>query len=67
MRRLYNLQRSLFSQWTDHKIADELKVIDQVLDLHSEFSQWVYEDLSVGARSSAGANGMTAEQVLRAA
>jgi len=67
MRRLYNPQRSLFSQWTDHKIADELKVIDQVLDLHSEFSQWVYEDLSVGARSSAGANGMTAEQVLRAA
>lgn len=68
MRRLKNVEKNLFCQWSDHRFSKELKKISEILDAHPEFICWVAEDLSVGiSRTDAGAHGMTAEQVLRAA
>ena len=67
MRRLKNVQKSLFCQWAEHKFSDEMKVAASILELHPEFLEWVATDLKANNKGSeAGAKGMTAEQVLRA-
>jgi transposase, IS5 family len=68
MRRLYNPQKSLFSQWSNHQISTELQEISTILDDLPEMRHWVHEDLNEGkSLNSAGAHGMTSDQVLRAA
>lgn len=68
MRNVKNLQFSLFCQWSEHKFSEEMKKASSILDLHPEFLEWVAADLKAKNKGSkAGAKGMTAEQVLRAA
>lgn len=67
MRKLQNVQRSLFSQWPTHRFSKELKNIDKILSDLPELVHWVADDLSIGLKKNTGAHGMTAEQVLRAA
>lgn len=59
-------QPSLFCQWPDHKLGDELKKMSEILDRHSEFTSQVHNDLTAG-KNDTGNCGMSAEQVLRAA
>ena len=68
MRKTYNPQKSLFCQWSDHRFSQELKVISGILDRHPEWLDLVSADLNVGRKGKrCGAEGMTSEQVLRAA
>lgn len=66
MRMIRKLQMSLFGQWPDHKLGQELKKISEILDRHPEFAEWVHADLSKG-KEMTGDVGMSSEQVLRAA
>ena len=68
MRKLFKRQRSLFSQWPNHQFTKELKVVSEVLEDDPEPLNWVQADLLGGRNPKGiGAQGMTAEQVLRAA
>ena len=67
MRKPYNQQKPLFSQWSSHRVARDLRVIDRILDMLPELILWVAVDLRGDSKSRVGAHGMTAEQVLRAA
>ena len=67
MRKLKNIEKTLFNQWSDHKFSNEFKIISTMLDDHPEFTHWVAGDLGAGIKGiGTGAHGMTAEQVLRA-
>ena len=68
MRKLFKRQLSLFSQWPNHQFTKELKVVSEVLEDDPEPLNWVQADLLGGRNPKGiGAQGMTAEQVLRAA
>lgn len=68
MRKLYNPEKSLFCQWSDHKFSKELQIISDVLDQHPQFIEWVASDLKENIKGkNSGAHGMSAEQILRAA
>ena len=66
MRPIRKAQMNLFFQWSDHKLGKELQKISEILDRHPEFVEWVHIDLSQGKKET-GDNGMSSEQVLRAA
>ena len=67
MRSLFNPQPPLFSQWPNHQYDGQLKNADKILDRNLQSIQLVYDDLLAGKENgTSGANGMTAEQVLRA-
>jgi len=52
----------------DHPHAEELQRISEILDDNPIINEWVLQDLTHDvARTDAGAEGMTAEQVIRAA
>ena len=68
MRKLYNQEKSIFCQWSNHKFSYELQLISEILDQNVEFLEWVAFDLKAGNKGkNNGAKGMSAEQVLRAA
>jgi len=68
MRKKHEKQMPLTTPTIDHPKAIELETISQILDQNSTIIDLVYQDLSNGRkREKGGANGMTAEQVLRAA
>ena len=68
MRKLFHRQCSLFSQWPNHKFTAGLKSVSKVLNDDPEMLNWVQSDLLNGRNPKAvGAQGMTAEQVLRSA
>ena len=60
-------QLNLFHTLGRNDIAKELFEISMILDANSQLLDYVYADLTKGHRNDTGANGMTAEQVLRAA
>ncbi len=59
----------LMNPATDHDQAKELEAIDAILKKHPTFCDLVYQDLCANrcVKTSSGARGMSAEQVLRAA
>lgn len=67
MRRKHHLQRSLFHVMPKSKIGEELAEISELLDQIPEAIELVHEQLVGSRRSNTGREGMTAEQVLRAA
>ena len=68
MRKKSKKQMPLRPPTIDHPKAIELEVISQILDQNNTILDFVSQDLSHGKkREKGGANGMTAEQVLRAA
>ena len=67
MRRKRHPQRSLFHVMPKSKIGEELAGISELLDEIPESLDWVHEDLVGNRQSTTGRQGMSAEQVLRAA
>ena len=69
MREKLQKQMPLMNPATDHDQAKELEAIDANLKKHPTICDLVYQDLCANRRvkTSSGARGMSAEQVLRAA
>jgi IS5 family transposase len=68
MRKKDQKQLPLMMNSVDHAHAAELKGISKILDKHPIINEWVLQDLTRDTpRTDAGAEGMSAEQVIRAA
>ena len=68
MRKKRQIQMPLMIPDIDHPRAKELERISQVLDSYPSISKLVWQDLTQSvSRHGAGAQGMSADQVLRAA
>lgn len=68
MRKKYQKQMPLMITRIDHPHAVELENISQILDDNPIINEWVLQDLTRDvARTDTGAEGMSAEQVVRAA
>jgi IS5 family transposase len=68
MRENYKKQMPLTITSIDHPHAEELEGISQILDANPIIYEWVLQDLTRDViRTDTGAEGMSAEQVLRAA
>ena len=69
MRKKRQQQMPLMPPKIDHPQANELEAISQIIDSKPTICDYVMQDLCKGRPSTghSGANGMTAEQVLRAA
>ena len=69
MREMLQKQMPLMNPATDHDQAKELEAIDAILKKHPTICDLVYQDLCAKrcVKTSSGARGMSAEQVLRAA
>ena len=68
MRKIYQKQLPLMPNNIDHPRAKEFERISQILDSIPTILDLVLQDLTHGVENSdCGAEGMTAEQVLRAA
>ena len=68
MRKNYEKQMPLTVTSIDHPHAEELEGISQILDVHPIIYEWVLQDLTRDVmRIDTGAEGMSAEQVVRAA
>lgn len=66
MRIISKPQISLFFQWSEHKIGNELQQMSEILDRHPEFLAIAHNNLSKSKKNT-GSIGMSSEQVLRAA
>jgi len=68
MRKKIQKQMPLMITGIDHKHAQELEGINKILDDNPTITKMVWQDLTCNITGSvSGANGMTAEQVIRAA
>jgi len=67
MRQLFQEQPSLTGPMVEHRHAEELAVIDQILRDHPAIIEWVLQDLRRGVYAHEGREGMTADCVLRTA
>ena len=68
MRKNYQKQMPLMITSIDHPHATELEGISQILDANPIIYEWVLQDLTRNVtHTGAGAKGMSAEQVVRAA
>ncbi len=68
MRKISNSEIKPMTSGVDHSHAKEYEQISDMIDSIPEINEMVYNDLTNGAEyRPAGANGMSAEQVLRAA
>ena len=67
MRQKQQAQMNLFHALGSSDIAQELGAISLILDANPQVLDYVYADLTKDSRVDTGAEGMTAEQVLRAA
>ncbi|MDA2929455.1 ISNCY family transposase [Acidobacteria bacterium AH-259-O06] len=67
MRKNRENQLPISPLWPDHRLAQELRVISEILDDNASISDLVLHDLCDKVSPQNGARGMTAEQVLRCA
>jgi IS5 family transposase len=69
MREKWQKQMPLMPQITDHAQSKELEVISNIIDANSTICDRVLQDLNKGKNVAhrKGANGMSADQVLRSA
>ncbi len=66
MRKLHNQQLPLVEATTDHPKAKEFARISEVLENHHSICELALQDFDHGGKN-VGANGMTVEQIIRAA
>lgn len=68
MRKLTTIQPALLEPWLDVEHAKELRAISEMLDQHPQIQELILQDLqqASGAQADTGADGLSAEQVLRA-
>lgn len=67
MRQLFREQLPLSGPVVSHRHAHELAGVDRILRDNPDILGLVWQDLGIGVAADAGREGMTAEQVLRAA
>jgi transposase, IS5 family len=67
MRKTRNQQLPLVEGTADHPKAKELFEIGKMLDCKNSIYDMVLQDLATSSQNNVGANGMTAEQIVRAA
>jgi transposase, IS5 family len=67
MREKHTVQRSIFEQYAEHEIGQELKSISQWLDQNTEVLDWVAADISPRDVADTGRPGLSVESVLRCA
>ena len=67
MHKNYEIQRSFMEAAPVHPKAKEFEMIDQILDANPNIYNLAFQDLTANTASHHGANGMSAEQVVRAA
>ena len=67
MRKKRTPQCSTDLPYRDHAIYDELCSLSQWLDAHSQFIDWVFNDLRSEAIHDTGRDALSAESVLRVA
>jgi len=67
MRKKLTQQLTIFQAMAKNDIAKELQQMSEILDANPSILDPVYNDLTRESRSDTGREGMTAEQVLRAA
>lgn len=65
MRKSHEKQLPITPLWPDHQLAEELKVISEILERNPAISESVLQDIS--DNSQLGASGLSGEQVLRCA
>src|SRR5687767_5621467 len=67
MRQARQKQLNLTPEWLPLEHARELQAIDRILDQNRAIGEWIWRDLNAGrVVRNEGAEGMSAEQVLRA-
>lgn len=67
MRKTHKIQLTLTEPWLDLQPAQELKAISNLLDEHPKINRLIWQDLGgTSSPSARGAQGLSAEQVLRA-
>lgn len=68
MRKLSTIQPALLEPWLDVEHAKELQAISEILEQRPEIQELILQDLhlSSGAQADTGADGLSADQVLRA-
>ena len=67
MRQKRTLQSSIFDQFADHHIGQELRAMSELLDHHPELIDWVYADTVSVDTQQTGCRGLSAESILRCA
>ena len=68
MRKKQRLQSSLFDNYVEHEIGNELKNISMILDQHIEVLDWVEKDIqTINLKDESGRKGMSVESILRCA
>lgn len=67
MRQKRDPQVSIMHVLSQHEIGKELQAISEILDENQQMLDWVHQDLAGLKATDTGREGMTAEQVLRAA
>lgn len=65
MRKSREKQLPITPVWPDHQLAEELRVISEILDQNPKISDLVLQDVS--DNSQMGASGLSGEQIVRAA
>ncbi|MCG8113285.1 MAG: ISNCY family transposase [Candidatus Thiodiazotropha taylori] len=67
MREKRTLQTSIFEQYAEHEIGQELKMMSAWLDDHTELLDWVAADITPNAVAPTGREGLSIESALRCA
>lgn len=67
MREKHTVQRSIFEQYAEHEIGQELKSISEWLDQNLEVLDWVAADINPHDVADTGRPGLTIESILRCA
>ncbi len=67
MRKKRTSQVSIFDQFAEHEIGQELAKMSQWLDAHPEVVEWINKELRIPDVKETGREGMTAESALRCA
>jgi len=68
MRQKQRLQNSIFDNYVEHEIGQELKMISMILDEHREILDWVEKDICLNdLKDESGRKGLSVESILRCA
>ncbi len=67
MREKHTVQRSIFDQYAEHEIGQELKAMSEWLEQHAEVLDWAAADISPQSVANTGRPGLTVESIVRCA
>lgn len=68
MRHKKRLQTSIFDNYVEHEVGQELNMISMILDGHTEILDWVEKDIcTIDLKDESGRKGLSVESILRCA